>query len=64
MKKIFYTRDGTIEKELTQTEIEAFASRGDIECKRELMRQRMKTAATAGEKIAIIGQYLGLIDEV
>jgi len=61
MKKEFHTPSGKITRELTKEEINIFAESGDIEAKKEIVKEDFKQLLTNQEKIDKIAAYLGLI---
>ncbi len=64
MRRSFHTPNGIIERELTDTDIALFASKGDAECIRFLAikdaRAKLAAASTIAEKLQILKEFLGL----
>ena len=60
MKKQFHTKDGIIDRELTENEIQEFAEMGDRNCQLELAKEESKKALSIEEQLIIIERYLGL----
>lgn len=61
MKKTFYTKDGTIERELTAQEINEFARLGDTDAKTETGKTDFSQAGDLQGKINVIARLLGLM---
>ncbi len=60
MERQFHTPKGIIIRNLTQAETEDMAQMGDVECRKELFRQRFSKASDLQEKVDLIAEHLGL----
>jgi len=58
MIKQFYTKDGIVNRELTQEEIITFAADGDTEARKEILKQELKTALSNDDRIKAILKFL------
>jgi len=60
MKKTFITTTGEVIRDLTSEEVKLFASRGDIEAKKELLSIALAKATTIQEQINALKEYIGV----
>lgn len=60
--KQFHTPQGVFTKELTLEEIQIFASNGDLECRKEVAKQKIIEAKNDTEKLGIVLELLDLVE--
>jgi hypothetical protein len=60
IKRTFYTTSGEQTRELTAGEIDTFASQGDNECRKEVLKADKAKAGTLQARIEAIEKYLGV----
>ena len=61
MKIKIFTKDGIAERELTQTEVLDMANRGELNAKKEVIRQELLNIIDLQTQMNIIKKYLELV---
>lgn len=60
MKRVFHSKDGIEERELTKEEMAKLAEWGDGEVRKEILKEDLLLAGTLNAEVAAIKKYLGV----
>lgn len=58
VKKMFHTKDGVVERELTNEEVIQFAKMGDAEARQEVFSKKWLQVTTSTDKLELIKRIL------